>query len=155
MKLLAQRHAELQQCEFLGDEILQSSKQFQRISKRTKRKYKLKNVCFPCTCCCFWFSSWFCIKVIFIEFLIFWYIILYKFLLINNGGGLKIFCPIVLKKDPFEKMIFNSESRYVIFCFIILTNNRNIYQGMEILQEISLLICQMKLEEARKDIMML
>ncbi|XP_047610429.1 putative uncharacterized protein C3orf49 homolog [Phacochoerus africanus] len=53
MKLLAQRHAELQQCEFLGDEILQSSKQFQRISKRTKRKYKLKNVCFPCTCCCF------------------------------------------------------------------------------------------------------
>ncbi|XP_047706236.1 putative uncharacterized protein C3orf49 homolog [Prionailurus viverrinus] len=44
MKLLAQRHAELQQCEFLGDEILQSSKQFQRISKRTMRKYKLKNV---------------------------------------------------------------------------------------------------------------
>ncbi|KAF3829007.1 hypothetical protein GH733_003271, partial [Mirounga leonina] len=30
-------------CEFLGDEILQSSKQFQRISKRTMRKYKLKN----------------------------------------------------------------------------------------------------------------
>uniref|UniRef100_A0A2K5DYR6 Chromosome 3 open reading frame 49 n=1 Tax=Aotus nancymaae TaxID=37293 RepID=A0A2K5DYR6_AOTNA len=53
MKLLAQRHAELQQCEFLGDEILQSSKQFQRISKRTMRKYKLKNVCYPCTCCCF------------------------------------------------------------------------------------------------------
>ncbi|XP_055984917.1 putative uncharacterized protein C3orf49 homolog [Sorex fumeus] len=53
MKLLAQRHAELQQCECLGDEILQSSKQFQRISKRTMRKYKLKNVCFPCTCCCF------------------------------------------------------------------------------------------------------
>ncbi|XP_016078575.1 PREDICTED: putative uncharacterized protein C3orf49 [Miniopterus natalensis] len=53
MKLLAQRHAELQQCEFLGDEILQSSKQFRRISKRTTRKYKLKNVCFPCTCCCF------------------------------------------------------------------------------------------------------
>nr|XP_024101216.2 putative uncharacterized protein C3orf49 homolog [Pongo abelii] len=53
MKLLAQRHAELQQCEFLGDEILQSSKQFQRISKRTMRKYKFKNVCFPCTCCCF------------------------------------------------------------------------------------------------------
>ncbi|EHB15591.1 hypothetical protein GW7_07769 [Heterocephalus glaber] len=52
MKLLAQRHAELQQCEFLGDEILQSSKQFQRMSKRTTRKYKLKNVCFPCTCCC-------------------------------------------------------------------------------------------------------
>ncbi|XP_030885240.1 putative uncharacterized protein C3orf49 homolog [Leptonychotes weddellii] len=44
MKLLAQRHAELQQCEFLGDEILQSSKQFQRISKRTMRKYKLKNI---------------------------------------------------------------------------------------------------------------
>ncbi|XP_037357476.1 putative uncharacterized protein C3orf49 homolog [Talpa occidentalis] len=43
LKLLAQRHAELQQCEFLGDEILQSSKQFQRISKRTMRKYKLKN----------------------------------------------------------------------------------------------------------------
>ncbi|CAK6435450.1 unnamed protein product [Pipistrellus nathusii] len=53
LKLLAQRHAELQQCEFLGDEILQSSKQFQRVSKRTLRKYKLKNVCFPCTCCCF------------------------------------------------------------------------------------------------------
>uniref|UniRef100_G1RM24 Chromosome 3 open reading frame 49 n=1 Tax=Nomascus leucogenys TaxID=61853 RepID=G1RM24_NOMLE len=43
MKLLAQRHAELQQCEFLGDEILQSSKQFQRISKRTMMKYKFKN----------------------------------------------------------------------------------------------------------------
>nr|XP_008259098.2 putative uncharacterized protein C3orf49 homolog isoform X2 [Oryctolagus cuniculus] len=53
MKLLAQRHAELQHCEFLGDEILQSSKQFQRVSKRTIRKYKLKNVCFPCSCCCF------------------------------------------------------------------------------------------------------
>ncbi|XP_074055156.1 putative uncharacterized protein C3orf49 homolog [Macrotis lagotis] len=53
MKLLAQRHAELQQCEFLGDEILQSSKQFQRVSKRTMRKYKLKNVCFPCACCCY------------------------------------------------------------------------------------------------------
>ncbi|XP_036593614.1 putative uncharacterized protein C3orf49 homolog [Trichosurus vulpecula] len=53
MKLLAQRHAELQQCEFLGDEILQSSKQFQRVSKRTMRKYKWKNVCFPCTCCCY------------------------------------------------------------------------------------------------------
>ncbi|XP_060019756.1 LOW QUALITY PROTEIN: putative uncharacterized protein C3orf49 homolog [Lagenorhynchus albirostris] len=53
LKLLAQRHAELQQCEFLGDEILQSSKQFQRISKRTMRKYKVKNVCFPCTWCCF------------------------------------------------------------------------------------------------------
>uniref|UniRef100_F6Q4F7 Chromosome 3 open reading frame 49 n=1 Tax=Monodelphis domestica TaxID=13616 RepID=F6Q4F7_MONDO len=52
-KLLAQRHAELQHCEFLGDEILQSSKQFQRVSKRTMRKYKLKNVCFPCTCCCY------------------------------------------------------------------------------------------------------
>ncbi|XP_038627628.1 putative uncharacterized protein C3orf49 homolog [Tachyglossus aculeatus] len=52
MKLLAQRHAELQQCEFLGDEILQSSKQFQRVSKRTMRKYKLKNACFPCLCCC-------------------------------------------------------------------------------------------------------
>uniref|UniRef100_A0ABI0NKX3 Chromosome 22 C3orf49 homolog n=1 Tax=Bos taurus TaxID=9913 RepID=A0ABI0NKX3_BOVIN len=53
MKLLAQRHAELQHCEFLGDEVLKSSKQFQRMSKRTMRKYKLKNVCFPCTCCCF------------------------------------------------------------------------------------------------------
>ncbi|VCX30432.1 unnamed protein product [Gulo gulo] len=47
MKLLAQRHAELQQCEFLGDEILQSSKQFQRMSKRTMRKYKLKNIDSP------------------------------------------------------------------------------------------------------------
>ncbi|XP_035308050.1 putative uncharacterized protein C3orf49 homolog [Cricetulus griseus] len=53
MKLLAQRHAELQQCEFLGAEILQSSKQFQRLSKRTTRKYKLRRACFPCTCCCF------------------------------------------------------------------------------------------------------
>ncbi|XP_075406998.1 putative uncharacterized protein C3orf49 homolog [Tenrec ecaudatus] len=52
-KLLAQRHAELQQCECLGDEVLQSSKQFQRMSKRTTRKYKWKNVCLPCTCCCF------------------------------------------------------------------------------------------------------
>ncbi|XP_039073021.1 putative uncharacterized protein C3orf49 homolog [Hyaena hyaena] len=57
MKLLAQRYAELQQCEFLGDEILQSSKQFQRLSKRTMRKYKLKNVCFPCTRCCLGFCS--------------------------------------------------------------------------------------------------
>ncbi|CAH7351137.1 putative uncharacterized protein C3orf49 homolog [Phodopus roborovskii] len=53
MKLLAQRHAELQQCEFLGAEILQSSKQFQRLSKRTTRKYKLRRACLPCTCCCF------------------------------------------------------------------------------------------------------
>ncbi|XP_046308882.1 putative uncharacterized protein C3orf49 homolog isoform X2 [Marmota monax] len=51
MKLLAQRLAELQQCELLGDEILQSSKQFQKISKRTVWKYKLKNMCCPCTCC--------------------------------------------------------------------------------------------------------
>ncbi|MEE6501900.1 hypothetical protein FKM82_004353 [Ascaphus truei] len=51
-RLLAQRQAELQQCEFLGDEILQSSKQFQRVSKKSTRKYKLKNVCFPCICCC-------------------------------------------------------------------------------------------------------
>ncbi|XP_008825732.1 putative uncharacterized protein C3orf49 homolog [Nannospalax galili] len=51
-KLLAQRHAELQQCQFLGDEILQSSKQFQRLSKRTMRKYRLKSVCSPCACCC-------------------------------------------------------------------------------------------------------
>ncbi|KAM9593060.1 uncharacterized protein C3orf49 homolog [Trichechus inunguis] len=55
--LLAQRHAELQRCEYLGHEILQSSKQFQRISKRTMRKYKLKNVCFPCICCCFQLCS--------------------------------------------------------------------------------------------------
>ncbi|XP_028616364.1 putative uncharacterized protein C3orf49 homolog [Grammomys surdaster] len=52
MKLLEQRHAELKQCEFLGAEILQSSKQFQRLSKRTTRKYKLRSACFPCTCCC-------------------------------------------------------------------------------------------------------
>ncbi|KAM4652343.1 uncharacterized protein C3orf49 homolog isoform 2-T2 [Discoglossus pictus] len=51
-RLLAQRHAELQQCESLGDEILQSSKQFQRVSKKSTRKYKFKNVCFPCICCC-------------------------------------------------------------------------------------------------------
>ncbi|KAM7336270.1 hypothetical protein ACRRTK_004763 [Alexandromys fortis] len=51
-KLLAQRHAELQQCEFLGAEILQSSKQFQRLSKRTTRKYKLSSTCCPCACCC-------------------------------------------------------------------------------------------------------
>ncbi|KAM5280085.1 uncharacterized protein C3orf49 homolog [Ctenodactylus gundi] len=52
MELVAQRQAELQQCELLGDEVLQSSKQFQRVSKRTMRKHKLKNVCFRCTCCC-------------------------------------------------------------------------------------------------------
>ncbi|XP_032773625.1 putative uncharacterized protein C3orf49 homolog [Rattus rattus] len=52
MKLLEQRHAELKQCESLGAEILQSSKQFQRLSKRTTRKYKLRSACFPCTCCC-------------------------------------------------------------------------------------------------------
>ncbi|XP_058844570.1 putative uncharacterized protein C3orf49 [Acipenser ruthenus] len=52
VKLLAQRHAELEQCEFLGDEILQSSKQFHRISKKRARKYKWKNLCFPCAWCC-------------------------------------------------------------------------------------------------------
>ncbi|XP_053325332.1 putative uncharacterized protein C3orf49 homolog isoform X2 [Spea bombifrons] len=51
-RLLAQRHEELRQCESLGDEILQSSKQFQRVSKKRTRKYKFKNVCFPCICCC-------------------------------------------------------------------------------------------------------
>ncbi|KAK1158593.1 putative uncharacterized protein C3orf49 [Acipenser oxyrinchus oxyrinchus] len=52
VKLLAQRHAELEQCEFLGDEILQSSKQFHRITKKRARKYKWKNLCFPCAWCC-------------------------------------------------------------------------------------------------------
>ncbi|KAM4721714.1 uncharacterized protein C3orf49 homolog [Rhinophrynus dorsalis] len=52
-KLLEQRHEELRKCESLGDEILQSSKQFQRISKKSTRKYKFKNVCFPCICCCY------------------------------------------------------------------------------------------------------
>ncbi|XP_063794986.1 putative uncharacterized protein C3orf49 homolog [Pseudophryne corroboree] len=52
-KLLAQRHEELRQCETLGDEILRSSKQFQRISKKNTQKYKFKNVCFPCICCCY------------------------------------------------------------------------------------------------------
>uniref|UniRef100_A0A8C5PTM8 Chromosome 3 open reading frame 49 n=1 Tax=Leptobrachium leishanense TaxID=445787 RepID=A0A8C5PTM8_9ANUR len=51
-QLLAQRHEELRQCECLGDEIVQSSKLFQRVSKRSTRKYKFKNVCFPCICCC-------------------------------------------------------------------------------------------------------
>ncbi|XP_075040231.1 putative uncharacterized protein C3orf49 homolog isoform X2 [Mixophyes fleayi] len=52
-RLLAQRHEELRHCETLGDEILQSSKQFQRISKKNTQKYKFKNVCFPCICCCY------------------------------------------------------------------------------------------------------
>ncbi|XP_041128878.1 putative uncharacterized protein C3orf49 [Polyodon spathula] len=52
VKLLAQRHAELEQCKFLGDVILQSSKQFQRISQKSARKYKWKNLCFPCVWCC-------------------------------------------------------------------------------------------------------
>ncbi|XP_040215104.1 putative uncharacterized protein C3orf49 homolog [Rana temporaria] len=52
-KLLEQRHEELRQCQSLGDEILQCSKQFQRISKKNTRKYKFKNVCFPCICCCY------------------------------------------------------------------------------------------------------
>ncbi|XP_032892538.1 putative uncharacterized protein C3orf49 homolog [Amblyraja radiata] len=51
MQLLAQRHAELQQCEYLGDEILQSSKQFQRVSRKSARKYKWKK-CLMCGCCC-------------------------------------------------------------------------------------------------------
>ncbi|XP_059800878.1 putative uncharacterized protein C3orf49 [Hypanus sabinus] len=51
MKLLAQRHAELQQCEYLGDEILQSSKQFQRVSKKSAQRYKWKK-CLLCRCCC-------------------------------------------------------------------------------------------------------
>ncbi|XP_061469418.1 putative uncharacterized protein C3orf49 homolog [Rhineura floridana] len=50
--LLALRSAELQRCESLGDKILQSSKQFQRVSLRTTKKHKLKNMCFPCRCCC-------------------------------------------------------------------------------------------------------
>ncbi|KAM4022120.1 uncharacterized protein C3orf49 homolog [Anomaloglossus baeobatrachus] len=52
-KLLAQRNEQLRECESLGDEILQCSKQFQRISKKNTRKYKFKNVCFPCICCCY------------------------------------------------------------------------------------------------------
>ncbi|XP_018409959.1 PREDICTED: putative uncharacterized protein C3orf49 [Nanorana parkeri] len=52
-KLLEQRHEELRQCQSLGDEILQCSKQFQRVSKKNTRKYKFKNVCFPCICCCY------------------------------------------------------------------------------------------------------
>ncbi|KAG9483608.1 hypothetical protein GDO78_009497 [Eleutherodactylus coqui] len=52
-KLLAQRHEELRVCESLGDEILQSSKQFQRVSKKNARSYKFKNVCLPCICCCY------------------------------------------------------------------------------------------------------
>ncbi|XP_069793253.1 putative uncharacterized protein C3orf49 isoform X2 [Narcine bancroftii] len=51
MKLLAQRHAELRQCEYLGDEILQSSKQFQRVSRKSARKYKWKK-CLLFVCCC-------------------------------------------------------------------------------------------------------
>lgn len=82
MKLLAQRHAELQQCEFLGDEILQSLKQFQRMSKRIMREYKLKNVCshVPGAASDSVSDG---IKVLFIGILISWYIILNKFLLIN------------------------------------------------------------------------
>ncbi|XP_062978131.1 putative uncharacterized protein C3orf49 homolog [Elgaria multicarinata webbii] len=52
IQLLALRSAELQHCESLGDKILQSSKQFQRVSLRTTKKHKLKNMCFPCRCCC-------------------------------------------------------------------------------------------------------
>ncbi|XP_066554073.1 putative uncharacterized protein C3orf49 [Amia ocellicauda] len=52
MKLLAQRRAELERCECLGDEVLQSSKQFQRVSRKNTRKYKWKNMCILCTCCC-------------------------------------------------------------------------------------------------------
>ncbi|KAJ1110172.1 hypothetical protein NDU88_007527 [Pleurodeles waltl] len=51
-KLLAQRQAELLKCECLGDEIAQTSKQFERVSKRSTRKYRLKSMCFPCACCC-------------------------------------------------------------------------------------------------------
>ncbi|XP_078270018.1 putative uncharacterized protein C3orf49 [Rhinoraja longicauda] len=51
MQLLAQRHAELQHCEYLGDEILQSSKQFQRVSRKSARKYKWRK-CLRCVCCC-------------------------------------------------------------------------------------------------------
>ncbi|XP_067320878.1 putative uncharacterized protein C3orf49 homolog [Anolis sagrei] len=52
IQLLALRSAELQQCESLGDKILQSSKQFQKVSLQTTKKHKLKNICFPCKCCC-------------------------------------------------------------------------------------------------------
>ncbi|KAM8930779.1 uncharacterized protein C3orf49 homolog [Pelodytes ibericus] len=51
-RLLAQRHEELRKCECLGEEIIQSSKQFQRVTKKKARKYKFRNVCFPCVCCC-------------------------------------------------------------------------------------------------------
>uniref|UniRef100_A0A8C0J2L0 Uncharacterized protein n=1 Tax=Chelonoidis abingdonii TaxID=106734 RepID=A0A8C0J2L0_CHEAB len=50
--LLAQKLAELQQCEFLGEERLQSSRHFQLASKRTMRMYKCKHMHFRCTCCC-------------------------------------------------------------------------------------------------------
>ncbi|XP_042303383.1 putative uncharacterized protein C3orf49 homolog [Sceloporus undulatus] len=52
VQLLALRGAELQQCESLGNKILQSSKQFQKVSLRTTKKHKLKNMCFPCKFCC-------------------------------------------------------------------------------------------------------
>ncbi|XP_062825419.1 putative uncharacterized protein C3orf49 homolog [Anolis carolinensis] len=52
IQLLALRSAELQQCESLGDKILQFSKQFQKVSLQTKKRHKLKNICFPCNCCC-------------------------------------------------------------------------------------------------------
>ncbi|OCT83482.1 hypothetical protein XELAEV_18026024mg [Xenopus laevis] len=50
IKLLAQRHQELQQCESLGDEMLQSPKLFRRVAKKTTRKYRF--MCFPCIYCC-------------------------------------------------------------------------------------------------------
>uniref|UniRef100_W5MWC6 Uncharacterized protein n=1 Tax=Lepisosteus oculatus TaxID=7918 RepID=W5MWC6_LEPOC len=50
--LLAQRHAELKQCECLGDEILQSSKQFERVSKKGAQQRKWKNLRLLCSCCC-------------------------------------------------------------------------------------------------------
>ncbi|MBN3323400.1 CC049 protein, partial [Atractosteus spatula] len=50
--LLAQRHAELEQCECLGDEILQSSKQFERVSKKGAQQRKWKNLRLLCSCCC-------------------------------------------------------------------------------------------------------
>ncbi|KAJ8409295.1 hypothetical protein AAFF_G00234930 [Aldrovandia affinis] len=51
-QLLARRRAELEQCEGMGARILDTSRQFQRVTRKGARKHWWRNSCILCTCCC-------------------------------------------------------------------------------------------------------
>ncbi|XP_061419082.1 putative uncharacterized protein C3orf49 homolog [Lethenteron reissneri] len=51
LRLLATRQAELRQCETLGQEVLASTKHFQKVSSRSARRLRWGFLCFFCCCC--------------------------------------------------------------------------------------------------------